>query len=679
MDKAWHQNSPEHLHQTKFPGPHTAHGTRDKEPTRMIRSLLDSTRPTKRFVSVAYDVVALSFSLYIAWALRLGQFDIAPKQIDLVCLGITVCVSITAFIRLGLYRAILRYMAQDAAVSIAVGLAISSLTLAASSFFLQASIPRSVPVIYLLTASFLIGLPRLMVRNLVQMLLPIGDTKVLIYGAGSAGRMLADSLRPSHDYQPVAFLDDDPRLWNNKVKGLPVFSSKDAEKLIKKHRCEKIFIALGAIDRPTRLMIIRQLEKLSVQLQTIPPLEELTSGQIKVEEIRDIQIEDLLGRDPVEPDTRLMQSNISNKSVMVTGAGGSIGSELCRQIIQHQPHTLILFELNEYNLYAIVEELEATIQHQNLTVSLIPLLGSVQDRQRLTNVMKLHHVNTLYHAAAYKHVPLVEQNIIEGIKNNVFGTLNCAQAAEQAGVNTFVLISTDKAVRPTNLMGASKRLAELTLQALNDNSQTLFCMVRFGNVLGSSGSVVPKFRQQINNGGPITVTHPEITRYFMTIKEASQLVIQAGAMAEGGEVFVLEMGEPVKIADMAKEMIQLSGLNVRDINNPDGDIEIQYTGLRPGEKLYEELLIGNNCQGTTHPRIMRSEEEKLDWHAMETLLQEMQQQCESLSLKKLRETIINAPTAYQPSNPIQDLTHTTDSDLASKAAQLKASNVVEMK
>lgn len=645
----------------------------------MIRPLLDATRPTKRFVSVFYDVLALSFSLYIAWALRLGQLNITPKQIDLVCLGITVCVSILTFIRLGLYRAILRYMAQDAAVSIFVGLFISSLTLAASSFFLQASIPRSVPVIYLLTASFLIGLPRLMVRNLVQMLFPIGDTKVLIYGAGSAGRMLADTLRPSKDYQPVAFLDDDPRLWNNKVKGLPVFSSRDANKLIKKYRCEKVFLALGAIDRPTRLMIIRQLENLSVQLQTIPPLEEMTSDQIKVEEIRDIQIEDLLGRDPVEPDANLMRANIYSKNVMVTGAGGSIGSELCRQIIQQKPDTLVLFELNEYNLYAIIEELEETIQKLKLNIKLISVLGSVQDKQRLLCVMKHYQVNTLYHTAAYKHVPLVEQNIIEGIKNNVFGTLNCALAADEAGINTFVLISTDKAVRPTNLMGASKRLAELTLQALNDNSKTLYCMVRFGNVLGSSGSVVPKFRQQISNGGPLTVTHAEITRYFMTTKEASQLVIQAGAMAQGGEVFVLEMGEPVKIADMAKEMIQLSGLNVRDTNNPEGDIEIHYTGLRPGEKLYEELLIGNNCQGTTHPRIMRSEEEKLEWTDMEALLKEMQQQCTFMDVKGLRETVINAPTAYRPGPEPENIKDVSLRQIMQKPAASSTSNIIELK
>ncbi|GAB3098961.1 polysaccharide biosynthesis protein [Aestuariicella hydrocarbonica] len=641
----------------------------------MIHQLLESSRPTKRVISVIYDTLALCLSLYIAWALRLGKLAIDPTQKDLVCLGITVFVSIYAFVRLGLYRAILRYMAQDAVVSIASGLLISSLTLAASDFFLSASIPRSVPVIYLLLATFLIGLPRLMVRNIVQMLLPVGDTKVLIYGAGSAGRMLTDSLRPSRDYQPVAFLDDNPKLWNSNVKGLPVHPGKDAEKLIKKYRCEKIFLALGAVDRPSKHLIIRQLEKLKIQIQTIPPLEELTKGRLKIDEIRDIQIEDLLGRDPVAPDLTLMESNIRNKAVMVTGAGGSIGSELCRQIIQHQPKHLILFELNEYNLYAITEELQSIIQQDNLNLTLIPLLGNVQDKQRLTHIMKLYQVNTLYHAAAYKHVPLVEQNIIEGIKNNVFGTLRCAQSAIEANVGTFVLISTDKAVRPTNLMGASKRLAELILQALNIESNTLFCMVRFGNVLGSSGSVVPKFRQQIEDGGPITVTHPEITRYFMTTKEASQLVIQAGAMAQGGEVFVLEMGEPVKIADMAKEMISLSGLSVRDTSNPEGEIEVQYTGLRSGEKLFEELLIGNNCEGTAHPRIMRSEEEFLDWETVEVLLNKIKHQCSIFDFEALRKIIMEAPTAYAPNNSIQDLTHTILAD-AQISRVSASSNVV---
>lgn len=622
----------------------------------MIRPLLNANRPTKRFVSVIYDTLALSFSLYIAWALRLGQLSINPTHIDLICLAITVFVSITAFIRLGLYRAILRYMAQDATVSIAIGLIISSLTLAASSFFLNASIPRSVPVIYLLTASFLIGLPRLLVRNVVQMLFPVGDTKVLIYGAGSAGRMLADSLRPSHEFQPVAFLDDDPRLKYSRVRGLPVYPGRDLEDVLKKHPCAKIFLALGAVDRSTKLAIIRQLEVHPLQIQTIPPLEDLTKGSASIEEIRDIKIEDLLGRDPVDPNDRLMRSNIEGKVVMVTGAGGSIGSELCQQIVKYAPTTLILFEVNEYNLYTIKEQLQELIDPNQ--VKLISLLGSVQNAVRLQSVMTDFRVSTVYHAAAYKHVPLVELNIVEGVQNNIFGTLNCAQAAIAAKVESFVLISSDKAVRPTNVMGTSKRLAEMILQALNnEHPDIIFSMVRFGNVLGSSGSVVPKFRSQIEKGKPITVTHPEITRYFMTTREAAQLVIQAGALAKGGDVFVLEMGEPVKIVDMAKEMVSLSGLTIKDADNPNGDIEIQFTGLRPGEKLYEELLIDNNCEGTLHPRIMRAEELQISWQEMTKLLSLLDGHCSKLNYTALHEALVTSPAAFKPEGKLEDIMH----------------------
>ncbi len=626
----------------------------------MLRPLLEAKRTTKRLISVAYDTLALCLSLYIAWALRLGEPAIAPSQIDFICLTITVMVSLVAFIRLGLYRAILRYMAQDAAFSIAIGLIISSLTLAASSFILKASIPRSVPVIYLLTASFLIGLPRLMVRNVVQVLFPIGDTKVLIYGAGSAGRMLADSLRPSQEFQPVAFLDDDPRLKGNKIRGLPVHSGQDIGALIKKHRCEKVFLALGAVDRATKLAIIRQLEQYPVQIQTIPPLEELTKGDADIGEIRDVKIEDLLGRDPVMPDQALMKANNTNKVVMVTGAGGSIGSELCRQILQQQPTTLILFELNEFNLYNIEQELQKKVTSKKLDTRVVPLLGSVQDQKRLETIMKHFGVQTVYHAAAYKHVPLVEHNMIEGIRNNVFGTYYCALAAQTAKVDTFVLISTDKAVRSTNIMGASKRLAELIVQNLGKKTgqHTRFCMVRFGNVLGSSGSVVPHFRQQIAQGGPVTVTHPEVTRYFMTIPEAAQLVIQAGAIAKGGETYVLEMGEPVKIVDLAKEMIKLSGFSVKSSENPGGEIEITFSGLRPGEKLYEELLINENVVGTKHPRITEALDPALDAEVIDSLIAMLDRACKAFDYSSVQELLTNTLTVYAGNGHINDLLHT---------------------
>jgi FlaA1/EpsC-like NDP-sugar epimerase len=613
----------------------------------MLGPLLDASRRTKRAVSVAYDITALSFSLYIAWALRLGHFSIAPTRIDLVCLGVTIAVSIIAFIRLGLYRAILRYMAQDAAVSIGIGLIISSVTLAASSFFLTGSIPRSVPIIYLLTASFLIGFPRLMLRNVVQMLFPTGDTKVLIYGAGSAGRMLAESLTQSQKYQPVAFLDDDVRFVGSRIRGLQVHAGTDAGQLLQKHQCKKIFLALGAVDRATKLNIIRRLEKFPIQIQTIPPLEDLTNGVANISEIRDIQIEDLLGRDPVQPDETLMRANTHNKVVMVTGAGGSIGSELCRQILKCRPEVLILFELNEYNLYQIDEELQETQINLRLGTKLVPLLGSVQDKNRLKSIMQHFGVQTVYHAAAYKHVPLVERNMIEGIRNNVFGTYYCALAAQTAQVETFVLISTDKAVRSTNIMGASKRMAEMTVQLVSETaSVTRFSVVRFGNVLGSSGSVVPKFRKQIEAGGPITVTHPDITRYFMTIPEASQLVIQAGAMAKGGSTYVLEMGEPVKIADLAKEMIRLSGYKLKTPDTPRGDLEIIYTGLRPGEKLYEELLISDNVIGTQHPRITEAVERTLNKEEIAELVAQLESSCESYDCQAIADLLGAIPDTY---------------------------------
>jgi len=616
----------------------------------MLRQLLDAPRPTKRMISIAYDILALTASLYIAWALRIDSFRIPVTQGSAICLAITLAASIAAFIRLGLYRAILRYIAQDAVISIAIGILISSTTLAASSFFLNSDIPRSVPVIYLFTATLLIGLPRLMVRNIVQIFFPVGDTKVLVYGAGSAGRMLADSLRQSPEFQPIAFLEDNSRLVGNKIKGLPVYSSSEAETIISKYDCSKVFLALGSTERNIRQGIIRQLEQYPVQLQTIPPLEELTKGELTVANLQDIQIEDLLGRDPVEPNEDLLRANIQNKVVMVTGAGGSIGSELCRQISKHNPKTLLLFELNEYNLYKIEQELQAEPNYSKSKIQLHALLGSVQCQQRLESVMKHFHVETVYHAAAYKHVPLVEQNMVEGLQNNVFGTYHCAKAALASGVKTFVLISTDKAVRSTNIMGASKRLSEMVVRMLaGNNPSTRFNIVRFGNVLGSSGSVVPKFRGQIERGGPVTVTHPDVTRYFMTIPEAAQLVIQAGAMAKGGETYVLEMGEPVRIADLAKEMIRLSGYTLKSDRSPQGNIEISFTGLRPGEKLYEELLVVDNVIGTKHPRITEALEESIENNEIELVLSKLSEFCENRQLEKLLELLSSLPNTYSGS------------------------------
>ncbi len=623
----------------------------------MLKLLLEASRPTKRFISVIYDCFAISLSLYLAWALRLGTISINPTMDDFICLGITLLASITTFIRLGLYRAILRYMAHQAVLSVLIGVFVSSLTLAASSYFLSgANIPKPVPIMFIFTALFFVGIPRAVIRNVVQMLYPKGNIKVAIYGAGTSGNQLVASLQQASDYHPIAFIDDDRKLLGSSIRGLTVYNPKDINRLVEAQGLSKVFLALGNASRSDKQRIVRYLETLPVQVQTIPPFSDIISGRARLEELRDIQIEDLLGRDPVEPNQTLMQTNITGKQVMVTGAGGSIGSELSRQIIQYAPKTLVLFELNEHNLYKIDEELRNSIAKKNLDIELIPLLGSVANQRRLEDVMRSFNISTVYHAAAYKHVPLVEQNMVEGIRNNVFGTYYCAQAAINARVKTFVLISTDKAVRPTNIMGASKRLAELVLHSAGQTQRnTKFCAVRFGNVLGSSGSVVPKLRKQIKAGGPLTITHPEVTRYFMTISEASQLVIQAGALAKGGETYVLDMGEPVRIADMAKEMVLLSGLSLKNESNPKGDIEIEYIGLRPGEKLYEELLIEDNVIGTQHPRIMEAAESTEPAEVCNTILEQLQTACTQYNYKELHKIIINAPVAYDKRKDIEDI------------------------
>jgi len=549
-------------------------------------------------------------------------------------------------------------MAHQAILTVIIGVVASSIALAASSYFLHAGIPRTVPIIYIFTALIFVGVPRTLIRSIVQMLHPKGAISTLIYGAGQRGNQLALSMQNSEEYRPVGFIDDDKRLKGSSIRNLTVYHLDQLPSIIPSNNIGLVLLAFDKESKAKQRKIVRQLELLNIPVRTLPPLADILDGKASASDIRDIQIEDILGREPVSPNHELLSTNIHNKVVMVTGAGGSIGSELCRQIIKQSPKALILFELNEHNLYKLHQELEELTKQNETSPTIAPLLGSTLDGRRLISVMEHHKVSTVYHAAAYKHVPLVEQNMIEGLKNNIFGTQRCAQAAMQANVETFVLISTDKAVRPTNIMGASKRIAELTLQALAKKSHnTCFGMVRFGNVLGSSGSVVPRFRQQIESGGPVTVTHPEITRYFMTTPEAAQLVIQAGAMSQGGDVFVLEMGEPVKIADMAREMILLSGLTARDDNNAEGDIAIEYTGLRAGEKLYEELLVGNNCTGTQHPRIMRAEEEFISWEDTQQLLKEISEHCESQCHEELRNVILNSPANYSPTTEVSDLTY----------------------
>lgn len=624
----------------------------------MIAHFLNAQRTSKRIISVTYDCFAVTFSLYLAIALRLGTFSIPAETSILLCLAATLAVSIITFVRLGLYRAVLRYMAHQAMLSVFIGVLVSSITLATTSFYFEAPMPRSVPVIYVFTALFFVGLPRSLFRNLVQLMHPRGKEKVIIYGAGDSGSQLSAALQHSPEFMPVAFIDEDQRLHRSSINGLVVHCVEQLDTLLRQHGVQKILLAVDTNSRHEKHRIVRQLEEYNVTVETIPPVADIVTGRAKIEELRHIEIEDLLGRDAVTPDEQLLGVNITGKVVMVTGAGGSIGSELCRQILHLRPNTLVLLELNEFHLYQVEQQLKQMNICEQVDCEIVPLLGSVQHLRRLETVMRSYHVETVYHAAAYKHVPLIEQNLIEGVRNNVFGTWHCAEAAVAAGVKTFVLISTDKAVRPTNIMGATKRLAELAIQGIAQRqSDTRFCMVRFGNVLGSSGSVVPLFRQQIKEGGPVTVTHPEITRYFMTISEASQLVIQAGALAEGGDVFVLEMGEPVKIVNLAKEMILLSGLSVKDEENPDGEIEIEYTGLRPGEKLYEELLVGGNCTGTIHPRIMRAEEAYLAWEIIEEQLSAMDTMCRQYDFQGLHKLIQSEYTEYRPQHALEDLLH----------------------
>jgi len=479
---------------------------------------------------------------------------------------------------------------------------------------------------------------------------------VCIYGGGKAGALLAGALRSGGEYVCVAFVDDNKHIQGSTIAGIKVYSPADLDNLAPKREIKQIFLALPSISKTRQKQILDQLEHLKLKIKVTPSIQSLVNGELRVQDIRDVEIEDLLGRDQVAPDARLLATCITNKHVMVTGAGGSIGSELCRQIVRQKPRKLILLDMSEYALYAIEQELSVLRSQLSLDLEILPFLGSVLDAAKLDKIFSAFPIDTLYHAAAYKHVPLVEHNPIEGIRNNVFGTLTVAQAAIRAKVKNFVLISTDKAVRPTNVMGTTKRMAELILQACaRKQHMTRFCMVRFGNVLGSSGSVVPLFRKQIMEGGPITLTHPEITRYFMTIPEAAQLVLQAGAMGEGGDVFVLDMGEPVKIVDLARRMVHLSGLEVKSETTPDGTIEIQHVGLRPGEKLFEELLIGDNVEGTTHPLIMRAQENEIPWDVLNNFLQELETACNAFNYTEIRALLVKIVAEYQPQCGIEDL------------------------
>jgi FlaA1/EpsC-like NDP-sugar epimerase len=604
---------------------------------------------------VAIDFLLLLIAFWGAFWIRMDISAPYTSYEHWKLLACLIAITVFIFIKMGLYRTVLRYVTAKIFVTVLFGMCISTLFLITMAYFSDVFLPRAVPIIYFSFSLLFICGSRLFFRMMLTYAVR-GRIPVIIYGAGASGRQLLTALRQVDEYFPVAFVDDNPLLSKVVIHGVTVYPSKSLDKLIPRYGIKKILLAMPSISVEKRREVITNLENFPCEVLSIPGMVDLVEGKAQIMSLKKVSIDDLLGREPVAPSEQLLAKNIRGKVVMVTGAGGSIGSEICRQIITQKPKILILFEVSEFALYSIEKELSMAVNKSDNDIVIIPLMGSVQKLHRLETIMRVFNVNTVYHAAAYKHVPLVEYNVVEGVRNNIYGTFYCAKAAISSQVETFILVSTDKAVRPTNTMGATKRVAELVLQALaKEQSVTCFSMVRFGNVLGSSGSVVPLFEKQIEQGGPVTLTHKDIIRYFMTIPEASQLVIQAGAMARGGDVFVLDMGDPVRIYDLATRMVKLSGLTVKDESNPDGDIEICITGLRPGEKLYEELLIGEQVLATTHPRIMTAHEDMLSWQELEVYLKQMDEACNNFEHDKIRELLLKIPTGFQPTDGICDL------------------------
>ncbi len=621
--------------------------------------LFRAPRPVKRLISVFADLFFVGIAFWGAMVVRFDSTIIFSHSQYWLLLFSLIPIALLINVKLGLYRAVIRFISSKAALSIGIAVVLSTLTLIFLSFYLHVLLPRTVPVVFAAFLMILIGGSRFVVRTMLSNKSSEKEP-VIIYGAGSSGRQLAHSLIQGNEYFPVAFIDDDIRIQKNIIQGITVFNRSDIRGLISKYSVKRVLLAMPRENKKRIGRVLDKLEDFPVEILSIPGSADLVSGNAKIDELHEVSIDDLLGRDSVKPNKDLLAADILDKVIMITGAGGSIGSELCRQILKQHPKKIVLMELSEFALYKINGELQAMANKLDYDLTIVPLLGSVQHKNRLLTVMRTFGVQTIYHAAAYKHVPVVEHNVIEGVRNNIFGTLFVAEAAIEAQVETFVLISTDKAVRPTNVMGTTKRMAELVLQALADKTakakgKTRFCMVRFGNVLGSSGSVVPLFREQIKNGGPVTVTHPEIIRYFMTIPEASQLVIQAGAMGKGGDVFVLDMGDPVNISDLAAKMIRLTGLTVLDKLNPNGDIAIEYTGLRPGEKLFEELLIGDDITQTEHRRIMSAHETWLPWSELEKILIKLDEACHQFAHEEIRRLLLQAPTGFVPKDGICDL------------------------
>jgi FlaA1/EpsC-like NDP-sugar epimerase len=627
-------------------------------------------RYTKRAILVIGDLIVLSLALWLAFALRLGELYVPASWDLLLLLAAAPLIGVATFFQLGLYRVVTRFMGDQVAILMLLAIGLSILFWALIVFLSGVGgVPRSVVLIYpiigaagvwggrrlagwLLTHPGGVDLPEQATGN---------ERTVLIYGAGRTGVQLVEALRSSENYAPIGFVDPSETLWGQYLAGLKVYRPQRMAEIIRQHDVDEVLLAIPTAQRRERQAALRELESLKVSVRTLPAMEDLASGRVTVSDLRPVEASDLLGRDPVPANAELLARNIRGRSVLVTGAGGSIGSELVRQILNQSPRSLVLLDVAEPHLYQIEQEVERLLDRQRSEPAgaaslpdIIPVLGSIQDRALVQRVLRTHRIDTIYHAAAYKHVPIVEHNPVAGLENNTFGTAILAEAAEQAGVERFVLVSTDKAVRPTSIMGASKRLAEMVLQArAAEGSRTVFTMVRFGNVLDSSGSVVRKFREQIQAGGPVTVTHPDIIRYFMSIPEAAALVIQAGAIATGGEMFVLDMGEPVKIDDLARSMIRLMGKEVRDAEHPDGDIAIEYTGLRPGEKLYEELLLGENARPTEHPRIRKSHEPYLPAAVLAGALQTLRAAMEVGDVPAIHAALMRTAEGYRP-EPVAD-------------------------
>jgi FlaA1/EpsC-like NDP-sugar epimerase len=619
---------------------------------------------------VAFDLCGIVLALLLAFALKADSIAAGLSRNPWFFVGVTAA-ALPIFLWSGLYRSVVRFIGPPALVAAIGGVSVSALALAvmAETIALR-PVPPSLIVIFWLLALVWVAGARLVARWLLDPPRPRAEP-VLIYGAGDAGARLAVSLLSSPGLHPVVYVDEKRSLHGTLVQGIPVVGPEELPQVARLYKVQRILLAVPAAAPRRRAEILRRLEQLGLHVQSVPNLEDILAGRAEVNELREVDVGDLLGRDPVPPNQALLDRCIRGKVVMVTGAGGSIGSDLCRQILRQGPSRLVLFEMSEIALYQIERELRAAAAREQHPVEILALLGNSHHKYRVREVIQSFGVQTIYHAAAYKHVPIVEHNLVEGVHNNVFSTWHAAEAALEVGVETFVLISTDKAVNPTNVMGATKRFAEIVLQALQTQTRrTRFCMVRFGNVLGSSGSVVPLFQEQIRAGGPLTVTHPEVRRYFMTIPEAAQLVLQAGSMGEGGDVFVLDMGQPVKIDELARRMIALMGLTVRDESNPDGDIEIHYSGLRPAEKLYEELLIGNNVTGTEHPMIMRAIEHAPTWEETRDLLEALAIAVNRFDCQRVIEVLEQAVREYAKAPQIFDLVWSRRAPAVSEVAKV---------